>query len=82
MPAVFALWICQSDCTVPNKFGLRPDLWYHFSSKSEFLPRNKRRTERLLSLQKYMQIRSSNDYDRYTEVTHCLEDRCTDDPCF
>jgi len=58
---------CQLDQIVWIKFGLRPDIWSDLEDHIKFWTDLKYRTERLSSLEKFMQIRSqtgvwSKDY--------------------
>jgi len=58
---------CQLDQIVWIKFGLRPDIWSDLEDHTKFWTDLKYRTERLSSLEKFMQIRSqtgvwSKDY--------------------
>jgi len=55
---IFALCSCRLDQSGQMNFGLRPDIW---SDLVEFQTDFEDKTERLSSLEKFMQIRSQTE---------------------
>jgi len=58
---IFTLCSCQLDLSVQIKFGLRPDIWSGLEEQTKFWTDLEDQTKCLLSLEKFMQIRSQTE---------------------